>query len=565
MRLKLEKIFNHYYIYITYLIMFLVNIPVLDNLPYSDDFSFIFSPNHVTLAPNPFVYFFPWSVYFKSWALTYFVLWFLYKVFGEQVVYYRMFNLTIHFVNHLLFRKILKNHFQLSETRKNLFSLLFLFHPLSILTTNWIFQLKTLLAVLFFLLFYLYLKQTKLNQTKNYIVLTFLFLASLLSKVCAILFPIYLIAQFRDKFTKKKLITLSIILFSLSGIYGLFNIKGITWINAEKVYLNAASGADHSQVALTKKSELKTNNEIYNNAIKQPGGITMEINIFDEIKTGLTTYTNPLISPEKFWDKYVIALQNLTRFSLASFGLNNYFPIYETNIQTATNKWLLVFILMASVILALFIYLKNEYFWLALILFLPVSGLFYIPYMKFSYTSDHWFYPAMIFMLLGIIQILQNKKFVIPGVMLLVLFQYGLLINRYQNIPSLLKENFIHFKNPAIVVNATEYSKLKNDWPVVYQNYIALLDQMNYFAPEAANEIYLASLQLRNEQLTTPYYPFMAKLIIEKNDFQMLKKFNLGLSGILPDRLLDLTESLDAIYSHRLDEHTYQKTIEHLK
>ena len=37
-----------------------------------------------------------------------------------------------------------------------------------------------------------------------------------------------------------------------------------------------------------------------------------------------------------------------------------------------------------------------------MLLFLPISGLFYVPYMEFSFAADHWFYPSLLFLILYI-------------------------------------------------------------------------------------------------------------------------------------------------------------------
>jgi len=537
---------------------------VLDNLPFGDDFRFIFSKNHITQAPNPFLYFFPWSIYYKSWALSYAMLWAIYKIFGEQFVYYRMINISLHFINHLFFRKIIQKHYDLSPEKQNLFSLIFLLHPLSVLTTSWIFQIKTLLAVMFFLISYNFLINSDFQKKRDYLKLNLLFWMSLASKVCGILFPIYLFIVNRKKMTKKKLTLLVTPLLCISLLYGALNIKGITHIIQENIHIKSMN-KDKSKNVLISNSQLMANKIKYDHAIKQPGGITFDINVSKDISKGMGIYFNPFFKLDHLIAKYVISIQNLGKAVMSSLALYNYFPFYETNTQTATSPYLFVYIVVGMTsIIALFL-LKNHFLTLAFILFLPISGLFYIPYMKFSYSSDHWFYPFMLFFLLGMIKYSKNKNWLIISLFVITFSNYIFTIYKYRSFPELLALNLKTHKNAIIVEHQSQYDMLEKDWYKVFGKYTFLLNNVDFTSPSYGNKIFEMTLKLRVPKLVEPYYPTMAKMILEQKNFQLLKSFNLNLSGIVQDRTLDLTESLDAIYSHRIDDHTYKKTIEYLE
>jgi len=75
-------------------------------------------------------------------------------------------------------------------------------------------------------------------------------------------------------------------------------------------------------------------------------------------------------------------------------------------------------------------YQARLYFFLAYILFLPISGLFYVPYMEFSYVANHWFYPSYGFIIallvvgLQKIKNIQTKRLLTFSIATLIFFQF---------------------------------------------------------------------------------------------------------------------------------------------
>lgn len=522
---------------------------MLDNLPFSDDYHFVFKYYHLKSAPHPFVFFNPWSVYFKSWAFTYSVLWVMFRMFGEQVVFYRLVNLTLHFTNHLLFKKILERQKEIPENIRLLLGLVFLFHPLTVLTTSWIFQLKTLLAVFFFLVFYLLFQKLDIKLHRNKVKLFFLFWLSLVSKVVVIFYPLYLfIKLFIDKADESK-IWFAMTLCFLCFFYGVLNIKGISQLKQELGFLKVRD-AKEAKAHLTRRSE----------TVKVSSSISSDINLPKEITIGISNYSK---SFDDLAARYAIMLQNTGRFGLFSFGINNYFPFYEDNTETATNKLYFVYGFLGVIIILLLFRLKNDFFFTAFFIFLPISGLFYVPYMKFSYLSDHWFYPGVIFILLGMAKYLKHLKLAL-GLFLIIFSQYVFTTYKYSSYPSLLAKNSQYFQNQIIVQNQSVYDFQLRDWKKLYTNYAKLLEFEDFDNLEYKQQLYQAILQLKSQKAAQDYYAKLALPLVDKLDVQLLQRFNLPLGGLVPNRVLDLAESLDAGLTERIDNYIYKRTVDHL-
>lgn len=426
------KIFKTYYLYIIFIFYFLVNIPILNNLPFPVDYElFIESTKHIK---NPLYAWFPWSIYFKSWPLGYTFYWLMLEYLGENVVYFRTVNLVLHFLNFILFRKLIKKG--PSGKLTELVSLLFLFHPLSILTYSWSFQLKTLISVSFLLLLMNFLKNRELAGIKDFIKLNLLFFFSITGKVVAIFFPIYFILDRIKKMPRQSFIGFTSGLLLISLFYGLINIKGVSRLAQELNFLKQTPFSEQSSQVI------KTSDFIEYELPYQVGkDINFDIDVYKEVQRGAKYYTDDLGRTENLRQKQIISTQNLGRLVLYTFGLNSYFPFYESNIELIKNPLLPLFIIIGILFFALIVITRNKDLFLSLLLFLPISGYFYVPYMKFSYTSDHWFYPAYGFVLLGIFRLFKNKYFWSLS-SLIILASYFSTNFKYQDFEKLFYKNY---------------------------------------------------------------------------------------------------------------------------
>jgi hypothetical protein len=108
--------------------------------------------------------------------------------------------------------------------------------------------------------------------------------------------------------------------------------------------------------------------------------------------------------------KINIVANSFTFYLFASTGLNTNYIVYpEPNLNS---KESLLFLLVFFLCLIFFIFKFEKVYNInllgMLVLFVPISGFFYVTYMEFSYVSDHWFYPSLIFLLIFISTKVQN-------------------------------------------------------------------------------------------------------------------------------------------------------------
>ena len=545
---------NKYYLYISFILYFILNISILDNAPFADDLYHIFNHSFITDQPNSLSYFNPWSPYFKSWSLTYFTLGNLYSIFGDNFVYYRFTNLLLHFINFFLFRKLLTLKLMGSRSNINLMALLFLFSPLSILTTNWIFQIKTLLSVSFILAFLIVLSKNTFSEKKNIVQLVILFLLSILSKITAVLIPIYVLMYIRGKISNRKKVLLMIPLLIISIFYGLINIKGITYITQENRNIEKPV-AEIIIDQVVKVSEYKE---------FERSEVTPEIELLKEISHGLSHYILPIFNPDTFFDKHIIAMQNLGRLILSTLGLNYYRPFYENNLETARNMWLYLYVLIAILFLFYVVIKRSQLGLLALVLFIPISGYFYIPSSKFSYSSDHWFYPASMAVLLIIFKEIKRKR-VIYLFSLPILLNYLFTINNYSNFNELLKGSFKANGNKVLlqlVSQNREKSPAGEGKRLSDLNY--LLSEKDFNNTDYYKELLKVSRDSGQNKFIHSHYGRFSADQIKSQNHQSQNSFTLLHTGIYPDRILDLSNALNSIFSHNISNEDYILILKHL-
>jgi hypothetical protein len=126
---------------LSYLIAVIIYWPALNGTPAWDDFPFWFEDpvmkptmSYLEILKN---FAWPFSVIFQK---------FLYNVFNENYYIYHLINLSIHFLNAFLVYK-LAQHIKLN--RPFILFFLFLVHPVCVITTAWMIQIKTLLCFFF--------------------------------------------------------------------------------------------------------------------------------------------------------------------------------------------------------------------------------------------------------------------------------------------------------------------------------------------------------------------------------------------------------------------------------
>jgi len=556
----IKKIFNRYEYIILFLVLIVVNIFVLDNGILGDDFHFIFSPgSSIQQTENPFFYFFPWSKYFKSWAVSYFSIWIMFKCWAQNFVYYRFINILFHFFNFIILRKILNQKNSLNKFNNKIISYFFLFTPLSILTYSWIFQIKTLLAVFFILLFLLKLWDKKEKFTRDYLILSILFLLSILSKSVAILMPIYVfLFFFKDLRNRKKIIFISS-LFLISTFYGLLNIKGITAFQKEVEVLTKVSLSKNEAKQIEKIEILSSFQKEY----QKKEDINLNIKIYKEVKFGVENYFSQITNTSLLVRKHVISIQNMGRLILSSLGLNNYYPFYEDANSFLNKDLILIYIVIAHLFIFFVIVKKDLTGILLILIFLPISGYFYIPYMKFSYASDHWFYPPCAFLILFFAKHVKNTKTII-FFFAIILGSYSFTIYKYRDMSSLLIGNYLSNGNKFSIENKTSIDLLKKNSKTILNDYNLLLEEKD---PD--NFIYFDTFTHHNMILGNSYenkfISRFAKLTLNNYRVFEYNKFLIQNQQYLNERDLVLLRSLKSIRTLNMSNDDYTAALELLK
>jgi hypothetical protein len=535
---------------------------VIDNLPFGDDYVFIFGNTEITYAKNPFLFFFPWSDYFKSWGLSYFILWNLYKLFGVNFVYYRAINLGLHFCNFLILKKLLKSEDHKLINKKSYFiSLMFLFSPLSVLTTSWIFQIKTLLAVFFILLILLQIKKKNVKTLKNNFKIYALFILSLLSKVSGILLPIYLFYIFIvNKISVKKSILIISPFLLTSLIYGVINIKGITHLVTENEYLKKET----SEIVIDNNVSRSEALSIKEKDTTKHKEFNFDIDIYSEMTNGASKYFSPLSNVSNISHKYILSLQNFGRLILSSLGIFDFYPFYETNLKTTTSQLIYLYSFIGLLGLAFLIIKKDSHNLLLICLFIPISGFFYIPYMKFSYSSDHWFYTALIPILLIANKHLKSWK--VPALGFAVcLTSYIYTQYKYESFPGLLEKNKEKFQNRVISEHQARYNLMSGETIPVLKDYIQSFTTTEKNNHEYSNIIFDLARANNQTEVLKKLYNLNAKLYLRTQDVNLVKKFTIEHYDIHPNYILDFTESFNAFYSQKLERELYDRVVKRLE
>lgn len=174
--------------------------PSIQGKPIWDDYSFWFSAPEMTDRQS---YIDIWKYF--GWPFSVTVQKFLLSIFKSKYIYYHLTNFIIHFANSLLVYK-LGRLFRLKYPL--MYFALFLFHPVCVISTAWMVQIKTLLC-LFFALASILTFVKGLKETKWMVLSWILFALSITSKSASVTVPvIYVIISLRyHRFTFKNTIS----------------------------------------------------------------------------------------------------------------------------------------------------------------------------------------------------------------------------------------------------------------------------------------------------------------------------------------------------------------------
>ncbi len=554
MTVFLNNFFQRYQYITLFSIYFILNIGILDNQPFSDDFGHLFNHSYLNSVSNPLDFLNPYSSYFKSWGFSYIYFWVLFKIFGSNFTYYRLFNLILHFVNYTIFKNVL-NKQQINKRTVFLISLIFLFHPLSILTTSWIFQAKTLLSTLFVLLIFNHISKKENATNQDVIYCTLLFLLSLLSKICFILLPIYFLVKsiYSDsKFFYRKLTFCTLI---LSFIYGLINIKGITYIVKENQELDAPIGTINVEHSIKRSEYIDHENRYKKNKGK-------EIKVLSEIEDSIPKYFSTWQQLDSIYDRYILSIQNIGRFFLSSIGIWDYQPFYENNNQTITSHLFIVFTLFGSFFICSILIFKNSYLTICLLSLIPVIGIFYVPYMKYSYSSDHWFYPSLFLFLLSLSK--SKIKYLFESFLAIVFIQYLLNVYSYANFNNLLNKSFANNKNVALIQEIKTFKSPEGQNISRLLVYDYLLSSIFFNSQEIYELLFYESSRTNHFELLQKHFPRFFYNEAKNLNAESLNQFLTAHELDSNRKLLNALKGLTATDRHFINDDEYIRILNYL-
>ena len=345
----------------------------------------------------------------------------------------------------------------------------------------------------------------------------------------------------------------------MSTFYGLVNIKGITAFQKEVEVLTKESLSKNEAEQIEKIETLSSLNKEY----QKKDDINLNIKIYKEVKFGVENYFSQITNTSLLIRKHVISIQNMGRLILSSLGLNNYYPFYEEANSFLNKKLILIYIVIAHLFIFFVIVKKDLTGALFILMFLPISGYFYIPYMKFSYSSDHWFYPPCAFLILFFAKHVKNPKTII-FFFAIILLSYSVTIYKYRDMSSLLIGNYLNNGNKFAIENKTSKDSLVKDSKTILNDYNLLLTK-----EDPDNFIYYDTFTHQNMILGNLYenvfFSRFAKLTLNNYRVFEYNKFLIQNQQYLNEMDLVLLRSLKSIRTLNMSNDDYNAVLELLK
>lgn len=221
--------------------------PAMNGSPIWDDFSFWFTD---PVMKKDMSYLTIWLNY--AWPFSVSVQKLAYNLWDKEYLYYHLLSFCIHFANSLLVYK-LGRLFRFKHPI--IFFLLFLLHPVAVITTAWMIQIKTLLCMFFGLASLLAFM--KGNKNIRWMIFSwFLFLLSITSKSASLTLPlIFLVISFRSYRFQKLHYLIPFFVLALLSTYKVLK-SPVTQAGAEKA-AKVTKIKEEPVVAVSKAPEVK--------------------------------------------------------------------------------------------------------------------------------------------------------------------------------------------------------------------------------------------------------------------------------------------------------------------
>lgn len=417
--------------FLVLIVLLVAYFPVLQSSePIWDDMRFLFESERFIFITSPLEFFGLGENKHlqRAWPLTYSLLWGVYKLVQSDFLIYKLMNLSLHFTNAMLLLKLTGSQYRLGALAV---TLLFALHPIQVESVCWILQLGTLAATTFLILTFMVFQRL---QTSNFpfgwpfISGILFFLISLLFKVVGILFPIfvilYVIIHQRDLFRNRNFLLWTSLLLTCSLWRGVVTVRGVSTVGAEQelsqLYFKENLAVGDLMMTITAGGN-----------IQGPSDSAAEN--FKGTKKKEDSWVDQLFK------RYPVLKTVTGKYNLLSGSLLSYLAIFfgfkDTLFFYPKDDFFdPLFRLGSSLCLVAVLVILLRASWrrklsgpglLALIVYLPVSGLFYIPYMKYSYIADHWSYASSFFLSLMIFELASRRQLLVRPLFLIPL---GLLV-----------------------------------------------------------------------------------------------------------------------------------------
>ncbi len=422
--------------------------PAMHGDPIWDDFTFWFTDP--VMQPS-MTYATIWANY--AWPFSVSLQKFFYGLWYKKFLYYHLLSFCIHFANSLLIYK-LGRLFRFKHPI--IFFLLFLLHPVAVITTAWMIQIKTLLCMFFGLA--ALLAFMKGNKDIRWMIFSWiLFLLSITSKSASLTLPLlFLVISLRSfRFQKLHLLVPFFILAALSSYKVLKSpvtqegaVKA-AWANKMKeAPVVAAKPVETKPVVATTAlevkapvavAEVKPKKETKAKKVKtaiveepkkevdQVAIAVTEVKKIEPIKEKtLKRPKSPIINDTDLKAPFLFSgpdfgliAQTLHYYFWQTFIPNNNHPVKGLNFQTAgvSEVLHLFFLLLIVVVLwkdSALIYLAASHF-----LLLPFLGIIPAPFMNITWVSDQHLYlvlPGMLAFWVRLVDKINWKySFILPS------------------------------------------------------------------------------------------------------------------------------------------------------
>lgn len=364
-----------------FLYSFVLHYHGLSTPAYWDDNTLIFQNAHILEGKNPLHYWLRGNLETKTWPLAHTFFWMEYRFFGADTFFYRATNLGLHWIVGLLAGLFVQ---RLGGNRW-ITSLIIWFHPSNVEAVAWISQISTLLTGLF-LLFWMksiFLKN-RLKQEVSFLLLM------ILSKGYAYLLPLLSFSFYfkKENFTWRKLAIAGLIsvfagYFIFLAAVGVGSATGELRFSTEYLY-ERGDPKNHlnlSQMERENRALLKTAPVQSSDASISVGSAYVRNFFFSP---------SSKVNPQEFWYRKIHLVGETASFYVKQFFL----PLQNAASYPSGAMNVFYFYLGLTVIFSLFAfwYFESKIGLILLLTFIPVSGLVYVPYMKFSLVADRYSY-----------------------------------------------------------------------------------------------------------------------------------------------------------------------------